>query len=235
MFCVLASTRAPFRLNNRGTDDDERQLKACCVVTRRIASIVPVIVMLAGCATHTATINSYVDPTFQPGAIQSIAIFPIRNARVAPSEAQQINRRVSTFINRRSPEIRLLSSVEAVDLLNEHGLADDWAFFLDNYVASGVPDANVLREIGDALGVDAIMQAEVLNVFQQDGAEGQKGVTRVTVHFSMLDCLYGKMIWEASSDGRRETALSGTWRTAAPPVFEAIQLAVDKVLETLPL
>jgi hypothetical protein len=50
----------------------------------------------------------------------------------------------------------------------------------------------------------------------------------------MLDCLNGKLLWEASSDGRRETAIGGTF-AHAPPVIEAIQLAVDKILESLPL
>jgi hypothetical protein len=50
----------------------------------------------------------------------------------------------------------------------------------------------------------------------------------------MLDCQNRKMVWEATSDGRRETALAGEL-FHAPPVIEAIQLAVDKVLETLPL
>ena len=188
----------------------------------------------AGCATHTATINSYVDPTYGSGQIQSIAMFPIRNTRMAPSEAQQINRRISVFISRRDPEIRLVSAVETVNRLNENGLASAWAVFLDNYVSSGVPDANVLAQIGEAVGADAIIQGEILNIFQQDGADEQKGVTRVTVRFTMLDCRNGKMVWEATSDGRRETALAGTM-FHAPPVIEAIQLAVDKVLETLPL
>jgi hypothetical protein len=153
---------------------------------------------------------------------------------MAPAEAQQINRRVSTFINRRDPQIALVSSVEAVNRLNEHGLASAWAVFLDNYVSSGVPDGNILAEIGEAVDVDAIIQGEILDVFQQDGADGQKGVTRVTVRFTMLDTRMGKMVWEASSDGRRETALPGEL-FKAPPVIEAIELAVDKVLESLPL
>jgi hypothetical protein len=191
--------------------------------------------MLASCATHSATISSYVDPTLQRGLIQSIAVFPVVNTRMAPSEAQQVNRRVSFVIHQRDPQIELMSSVEAIDRLNEYGLADDWAVFLQNYVSSGVPDATVLGEIGSALGVDAIIQGEVLDLYQQDGdADGRKGVTRVTVRFSMLDCLNGKLLWEASSDGRRETAIGGTL-AHAPPVIEAIQLAVDKILESLPL
>lgn len=191
--------------------------------------------MLTACATHTASLSSYVSPAFQPGLLQSVAVFPMRNIRLAASEAQQINRRVSVVISQRELQIELVSPVEATARLNEHGLADDWAVFLLNYESSGVPDATVLTEIGEALGVDAIIQGEVLDVYQQDGdADGRTGVTRVAIRFSMLDCLNGTLLWEASSEGRRETAIGGT-SAHAPPVIEAIELAVDRILETLPL
>lgn len=200
---------------------------------RRSWNPVAVTVLLTACAIRAATLTSYVDPTFQQGQVQSVAIFPVRNTRMAASEAQQINRRVSFLINQRFPEIGLVNSGQAVDLLNEYGLADDWAVFLGNYVTSGVPDATVLNEIGMALDVDAIIQGEVLEVFQQDG-NGQNGVTRVSVRFTMLDTHNGKLLWEASSEGLRKTALSGIGQHA-PPVIEAIRLAIDRLVESLPL
>ncbi len=198
-----------------------------------LPAIILTTVASAGCATSRATINSYVDPNYTRGSIESIAVFPIRNARFAPSEAQQINRRISTVIHTKNQAIRIMSSTEAVNILNEHGLADDWAVFLDNYVASGVPDANALRDIGAALGIDAIMQGEIVNVFQQDGTfGGNKGQTRVTVRFTMLDCRNGRMLWEASSDGVKTTA---TTLDKAPAIIDAVQLAMDKILDNLPL
>ena len=189
--------------------------------------------LVAGCATSRATINTFVDPAFSKGSIERLAVFPIRNARFAPSEAQQLNRRISTVIHAKNPAIELISSVEVINSLNERELADDWATFLDNYVASGVPDANALREIGTAVGVDAIMQGEIVNVFQQDGSYGgSKGQTRVTVRYTLLDCRDGRLLWEASSDGVKTTA---TTLDHAPPIIEAVQLAMDKILDNVPL
>src|SRR6185437_6233426 len=131
-------------------------------------------------------------------------------------------------IHSKNDSIRIMSSVEAVNVLNQHALADSWAAFLANYVSSGVPDANTLHTIGAALGVDAIIQGEVVNVYQRDGAFGrQKGQTRVTVRFTMLDCRDGKAVWEASSDGVKGTA---TTMGEAPPIIDAVKLAMEKIL-----
>ncbi len=188
---------------------------------------------LAGCAMNKATVNSYVDPNFSGKTIRKIAVFPIRNARLAPSESQQLNRKVSMAISQKNQTIGIVGPSEAVTLLNDKGLADAWAVFLDNYVSSGIPDANVLADIGDALDVDAILQGEIVDIFRQDGHYGQnKAESRVTVRFTMLDVRRGKMLWEASSEGRKGTI---TTLEKAPPIIEAITLAVDKVLATLPL
>lgn len=187
---------------------------------------------LAGCSVHRATINVYTDPTLKPGEIRSVAVFPIRNARLAPSEAQELNRKISQAISSIRPGIRLMSSAEATSVLNEKGLAGDWATFLEQYVSSGVPNATTLASIGSALGVDAIVQGELVNVQQQDGRFGVTvGTTRVTVRLTMLDPKRGKLLWEASSDGLRMTADS---LSPAPPVVEAIDLAIAKLTENLP-
>jgi hypothetical protein len=199
----------------------------------RLIPIACVALAATACATSRATINSYVDPNYSKGSIHSLAVFPIRNGRFAPSEAQQINREMSMAIHERSPAMRLMSSAEAIRILSDSGLADRWAVFLDNYVTSGVPDANALKRFGQVLGVDAILQGEIVNVYQQDGTfGGNKGTTRVTVRLTMLDAHAAKLLWEASSDGLRGNA---TTVGAAPPIIEAVELAVHSLLNALPL
>ena len=62
--------------------------------------VLPTLLVAAGCAVHKATISSYVDPTYEPREVERIAVFPIRNARAAPSEAQMMNRRLSQEVAR---------------------------------------------------------------------------------------------------------------------------------------
>ncbi|MCH8315453.1 MAG: hypothetical protein IIA64_05725 [Planctomycetes bacterium] len=200
----------------------------------RVAGVLAIVIGLVatGCSIKRATLNQFVDPSFGPGTISSVAVFPIKNTRLAPSEAQQINRKISQAIHARSPGLEIMSSAEATRKLNSAGLVETWANFIDDYVTGGIPNATDLRTIGRALGVDAIMQGEIVSVQQRDGAYGYtRGSTRVTVRFSMLGTKDAKLLWESSSDGIRATA---TTMDVAPPVIEAITLAVDKICENLP-
>jgi hypothetical protein len=126
-----------------------------------------------------------------------------------------------------------MSSSEATQLLNENNLTEDWAKFLDNYISSGVPNANTLNHIGKVLGVDAIMQGEIVNIYQADGncMAGTRAMTRVTVRFSMMGTQNGKMLWESTSDGIKGTA---TVVESAPPIIEVVNMALDKILITIP-
>jgi hypothetical protein len=174
----------------------------------------------------------YVDPTFKMDNIESIAIFPIRNARVALNESNQINRKIAMSINNSQSNIRVLGPVETINILNENDLAEYWADFLDNYIMSGIPDQKRVKAIGDALEVDAFIQGEILDIQQKDGVFGYyAGKTRVTVRYTMIDTGDAKVLWEATSDGISSTA---TTLESAPPIISAIEVAVDKIISNLP-
>jgi hypothetical protein len=183
-----------------------------------------------GCATSGATIDSYIDPNFSPEGAKGIAIFPLRNARLAPNEALQINREIIQTINRKNPTLKIIGASEAVEILNDKNLAERWAKFLENYATSGIPDAVILREVGTALDVDKILQGEIVNVFQQDGDGWVKGITRVTVHYAMMDVMTNKTVWDVTSDG----IVRKGYHDEAPPIIEAVRLAQAKILEVLP-
>jgi hypothetical protein len=196
----------------------------------KVGVFVLVALVLSGCATSKATIDSYVDPNFSIENIKSIAVFPLRNARLAPSEALQLNRDITQAINRENPYIKIIGATEAVEILNEKGLAEQWTKFLENYVTSGIPNAAILREVGDALEVDSILQGELINVIRSDGDGWSIAVTRVTVHYSMLDVVSNKTAWDATSDG----IVNGNYYESAAPVINAVRLAQNKILEVLP-
>ncbi len=205
----------------------------------RMLLVVAVGLGVSACATRKATLNSYSDPSFNARSVESLALLPSRNPSLAPSESRQLTRRVAQGIHERSPNVSIVSPAEATELLNDAGLADAWATFLINYDASGIPDGEVLRSVGDALDVDVIVQGEMLDLYRVDGGTeedgGGKGQTRVTVRFSMLDARSGRLVWEATSEGIRETAFGGDFQSKAPPSIEAVELAVDKLISSMPI
>lgn len=191
--------------------------------------------LLGGCATHKATINTFTDAAYTESDVESLAIFPIRNTRAAPAEAQSLTRTLAQTIHGDSPNLDLVGPGEASRALNEADLAETYARFVEDFALSGIANTDYLSEVGDALEVDAIMQGEVVRAVQEDGDTsmfgGSKGTTRVTVRFVMLDTDDGRLLWEASSDGIRKTALNGG---DAPPVIEAVELAMEKIIQNLP-
>ncbi len=203
--------------------------------------ITRVLLVLAGglgvgaCATSKATLNTYIDPSFDAGSVESLALLPSLSPSLSLSETRELTRRVAQGINQRSPNVRVLGPTEAAQLLNDAGLEDAWATFLINYDNSGVTDREVLRSVGDALDVDAIVQGGMLNVYQGDGGgdaySESKSQTRVTVRFTMFDTRSGLLVWEGISDGTKET--TADWHDA-PPVVEVVELAVDKLLLAMP-
>ena len=174
--------------------------------------ITRVLLVLAGglgvgaCTTSKATLNTYIDPSFDAGSVESLALLPSLSPSLTPSETRELTRRVAQGINQRSPNLRVLGPTEAAQLLNDAGLEDAWATFLINYDNSGVTDREVLRSVGDAMDVDVIVQGGMLNVYQGDGrGDGyseSKSQTRVTVRFTMFDTRSGLLVWEGISDGR---------------------------------
>ena len=191
------------------------------------------VLSVAGCATHSGKVRAFTDPSAQPGTIKALAVFPIRNARLAPGDAQEINRQVTSELTRLHPTVQIMGPSEVVRLLNEADLAAEWARFLEDYSASGVPDSKRLQRVADALHVPVFLQGELVNVVQEDGiAFVRQGSARVTIRFSLLDATKGKTLWEATGDGLQTRS---TTVGAAPPLIDAIKLALEKLVPSIPL
>ncbi|HUM44464.1 MAG TPA: hypothetical protein PKI14_16085, partial [Fervidobacterium sp.] len=199
----------------------------------RFVGVLLLALLLVGCRSrNSATINTYTDPSFTKGSIKRIAVFPMANFRAAQGEARTLERQISQSIQRLDPGISVIGPSEATAAINEHGLADKWAEFLRNYTSSGIPNTELLFQIGDLLGVDAIIQGELVNVLQRDGDYAlYLGLTTVTVRYSLFGTDSGLLLWEASSDARKETE---TPLESAPPLIDVILLAQEKINESLP-
>ena len=204
------------------------------MVVRRVwwLTILASFLLASGCATQRASLKTFVEPSIDPGSIESVAIFPIRNVRLLPDESRELNRGVTQAFSKQNPNVRIVGPTESTDLLNKAELADKYSDFLRDYATSGIPNVATLKEIGNALDVDAILQGEVFDIRQIDGAFGINcGKTSVTVRYGMLSTRHGDVLWEASSKSEKKTA---TTVESAPPLYEVIAIAQDKILTALP-
>lgn len=198
----------------------------------RIAFFFLALASVSSCAVNRGTINSYVEPTYLQGSIKRLAVLAIRNAGRAPSEARDINVKIIQAISAKNAGVEIVSPAAALRAINEAGLANKWADFIEDYYTSGIANKAILVEISKALNVDAIMQGQLVHVFQQDGnGWDTTGTTRITVSFSIIEVSTAKPVWEASSDGVKINAAG----MVAPPVADAIGLAIEKIAANLPL
>jgi len=190
-------------------------------------------IFVTGCATKRVTLKTFVEPSVRPESIRSVAIFPMRNVRLLPDESRELNRGVSQAFHQQSPNVRIVVPTESTALLNQAGLTEKYSDFLRDYAVSGIPNVTTLKEIGKALNVDAILQGEVFDIYQIDGEFGvTDGKTSVTVRYALLSTRDGTVLWEATSNAKK-TRGDFTLQSA-PPLYEVISLAQNKILTALP-
>lgn len=189
------------------------------------------LIFVVGCS--QATLKTFVDPSIQPGSIRSISIFPVRNVRLIPDEYRELNRSVSQMFHQKNPNVKIVGATESITLINQAALADEYSEFLRDYARSGIPNINTLKAIGETLSVDAILQGEVFNIRRIDGVFGRdtNSVTSLTVRYVLLATHQGNVLWEGMSNA---TIRSRTVFQPAPPLYQAISIAQNKILTALP-
>ena len=183
--------------------------------------------LLVGC--ETASLDSYVDPSYSAKDIRRVVVLPMTNAGITPGQAQELSRSFAQGMLRTNPNLEIMGAGEAIDKINAANLADEWAVFLRNYNTSGIPNTNIVKRIGAVLGVDAIIQGSVLSVSQKDSNGFDYPMTRVNVRYGAINAKTGAMLWEISSEGSIQP-----YSYSAAPVIDAVRLAHGKILSSIP-
>ena len=122
-----------------------------------------------------------------------------------------------------------MGASEAVEKINQANLVDQWATFLRNFSSSGIPDTTTITKVGNALGVDAIIQGTILNVTQKDSDGYSYPVTRVSVRYTMIGVKDGRVLWELTGEGVKQP-----YAYTAAPIIDAVKLAHEKIISAIP-
>jgi len=200
--------------------------------TKFVLFVMLMILTMLGCATQSASINSYVDTSIRTEDIETIAFLPIRGARLLTTQTRAINNMLITGFASQNPHIEIITPDKTTTMLGEADLAGKYSEFLESYFLSGVPNIAILREIGDSLDIDAILQGEILDIFQRDGVYGgAKGLTTLTISYSIWSTSEGNLVWEATSQASKGTM---TTMESAPAIYDVVLMAHEKILGSLP-
>lgn len=196
-----------------------------------LASIVALSAIFMGCSLSHATIKTFVDPSIQSASVKSIAVFSLRNTSLSPGEALELDRNMTQAFVKKNSSLKILGAAEATQKLNEMGLVEDYSKFLSEFEHSGIPNTVILKKIGTALGIDAILQGRLQNVIQRDGSYPQQAAeTSLTLRYTLMNVQNGNTLWEGTSAAsKRKGSLA-----KSPPIYEVIDIAMKKMLKSLP-
>jgi hypothetical protein len=144
---------------------------------------------------------------------------------IAPAPLQglgpSVSQALASALTKARPPIRAIPVYETVSIINEHGLAQDYADLLSDFGSRGILKLQLLRPIGSGLGSRYLLLPGLAEFTQtiMDKYEtmGLKFVrTRVTtlrLWLQLWDAQTGRILWESSGELTAATALLNAKRT----------------------
>ncbi len=185
-------------------------------------------VFMAACT--TTRVRSYQDPSLSTTPLSFVAVLPLQNTRLGPRVAIDLNRGVVQALSRRNPKLKIMGPAEAQEKLGTSGLIETYSQFLRDYGTSGLLNKAALAKIGDALGVDAILQGDISQLEQQDGYPYHPAYTKLTLRHSVVSLQSGVLLWESSATVRHET----TAFNKAPEIEDVVPTAQSTLVAQMP-
>ncbi len=169
-------------------------------------AVVSLIGLLAGCGGKSHPVKVFVDPTFQSGSVEKIAVLPFSSALNPTADPNGLAPR--TFDQLFQTELAqrtdyMWSSPTSVEYaLDKEGLLEDSHRFVDDWRKKRQANADFLTRLGQSLQVDAVLigvvetwQKDEVDVRENTAPASYAGAT-VTI-FSVAD---GHVLFEASDE-----------------------------------
>ncbi len=184
--------------------------------------------------------GDYHDINARTSPIESVAVLPFPDQRLGQLGYRDIDIHLSTALGMRLADMRVMPASQGVSRVREAGDWDAWRTYQAGPLSVGALDTALVRQVGAALGTDAFMTGELLDIFRRDGEQltgrgaaqfgaPAPGETRVEVQLYLFDCDSGRLIWRHSATGK----LVSSSRDPAPPIADTVAKAIDGLLEHL--
>lgn len=188
--------------------------------------------LFIGCGGSSIDTQNYQDPTFGTYKINKIAVLPIRNTYLNIGEANKINRYFMTQLSRKTTKYDFVGPEDAVEQLAKDTLVEKYFDYLVQYATTGIPNREIIKEVAQSLGVDAIVQGEIFNIKKQDGIYGvRKGETSCNLRYSLIAGIDGKLLWETTVEASETTDFT---TSGAPPLMDVVMEAMDEIIQSVP-
>ncbi len=191
-----------------------------------------IIIFFESCAPTKATFTSESFGSLRDKNIRTIAVLPFAGLTTDKTDLGRIDTTIINAFSRKKINIKVIGSFTAYNKLSKD-LVDQWNNLTIDSAKGNQNAAALTAQIGNDLSADAIIQGKVSNIIQNDAAFGEKfGDTKVTLKIDLLSAKTGKLLWTAASIGTVGTL---TTNDTAPPVINAVMVAVKEIFLNFPL
>lgn len=170
----------------------------------------------------------YRNPSFKAYKITTIAILPIKNSKLSDVESTEVNRYfISSITPKLSGHIIILPEA-AIQKLDKDSTSYKYYKYLDTNSASGNINVEMIKNIGNTLHCNAILQCEIYNISIKNGVYGRSfGNTSCNLRYSLISTKDGSILWRAKSKAYERTSETDE---PAPPLYEAIENGMDDII-----
>lgn len=197
-----------------------------------VFALMVIVVTTTISCTSSSKIKTYTNPSFSRDVIKSLALLPIRNISLSPNEGTEINRMFYKEVTSRNPSKRILDPLTTVKLLNDANLVSLYDQFLREFENTGVPNNNLLKQLGEQLKSDALIQGVVQNFSQQDARYGGNAAkTSATLRYVIISTTTGDILWESSCAASKSSV---TTLGKTPPLFDVLEKAQKQIITSVP-
>lgn len=157
--------------------------------------------------------------------IRTIAILPIRNNNLDSNEAKEVNRYFMTGITKILKNYILISPEESLEILNRDSLTERYYNKLPTYFSSITINKKLIKDVGESLGCDAIVQGEISKITKSTYLDQNKAETSCWVNYGLISTKNGKDIW-----GNLVTSTLNADLTSGPPsLINVVKAGIDSL------
>lgn len=138
-----------------------------------------------------------------------------------------------------NPNIVIVSPAEGINMVNANNLTKDFISIVKDYQVTGILDKNILKEIGNVMGANYLIQARLVRFVQDKSARlGVFGLRVIETRESSIEMIIqiwdpknGLIVWEGTGNA---TMASEAFRAKGITFGEITVLLSKKILEKLP-
>lgn len=192
-----------------------------------------------GCAAGIHTGFEELHPAAEPVQARRIAVLPVTAVEGSEQYRGVIGDSLLAIAERAHPDVEFIGGEDALQLLNDAGLAERFANLLVAYHETGLYDRSVLRKVGRVLNVDHVLQLrveyEVRNEIEtrlfDPGELYEADRQNLHVNVVLWDMIEGDLAWEAAGSSTTRDAEYELPRS----FFDVVAVTATRLAEQIPL